>query len=524
MSTVATGETSPPTPPATSREVPWAYVLGVTGAAVVATIIRALNVLRWRPTCEEDMVAVIESGGTYDPSQCDPGTFAVWGDSAYGYLQARLLARGEFWVDGATWFVSGGEELQPSAGDPPLYPLFLAFFARFGLTSATSHRLLSAAAGVVGVILIAIIARKVAGTRAGVAAGFIAAVYPMLWINDGMLLSESLFVPLVALGVLATYRFWERPGYLTAALAGALWALAALVRAEGLFMAPVVAVVAIGLVGTSVRQRLAWVATAGVVGVAVLSPWLIYNNVRFVEPVFMTSQTGAVLSAASCDETFYGERLGYWDNCMEWYVATGRAEGWPDQSLDESQRDKVPRDAAVAYTRENLGRLPVVVAARVGRMWEVFRPGEGVDFNDVIEGRGRGPSEAGLVGYYLLVPAAIAGLVVAVRRRIPVSPLLAAPVAVTIAAAITFGITRYRAPGDAMVVVLAAVGIAAATELWRRSRWPGELRRRGEPVPGHGRPDDGGQLPGGEPPAGQPETSPSGSGSGTVGAGPGSGA
>jgi len=245
-----------------------------------------------------------------------------------------------------------------------------------------------------------------------------------------------------------------------------------------------------------VRQRLAWVLTAGVVALAVLSPWLVNNNERFAEPVFMTSQTGAELSAASCDETFYGERLGYWDNCMAWYVATGRAEGWPDLSLDESERDKVPRDAAVAYTRENLGRLPVVVAARVGRMWEVFRPGEGVDFNDVIEGRGRGPSEAGLVAYYLLVPAALVGLVVAVRRRIPVSPLLAAPVAVTIAAATTFGITRYRAPGDAMVVVLAAVGIAAATELWRRSRWPGVLRRRGEPVPDHG-PAPGAGLPSG---------------------------
>jgi 4-amino-4-deoxy-L-arabinose transferase-like glycosyltransferase len=460
----------------TTPDRPLSWIVGLAGAGLLATVVRLLNVLVWRPTCLEDMVAQV--GQPWDPSQCRPGTFAVWGDSAYGYLQARLLAGGHGYVDGATWWVSGGETYRQSAGDPPLYPLVLAFFSKLGLTSVTSHRLLSSLAGVVGVVLIGLVARRVAGHRAGIAAALIAAVYPMLWINDGMLLSESLFVPLVCAAVLAAYRFWDRPGWMTAGVMGAVTGVAALTRAEALFMLPVLALLAVGMRNHTIARRLGWVACAGVVMVAVCAPWIAYNNVRFREPVFMTSQTGAVLSAASCDATFYGDRLGYWDDCMSWYVATGRVGGWPGFELDESERDAMPRQAAVDYTREHLGRLVVVVPARVARLWDAFRPAEGVELNAVVEGRGLWPSWAGLVSYYVLVPFGIAGGVILWRRRVPLSPLLAAPFAVSVAAATTFGITRYRSPADAMVVVLAAVSIGWLLERWQPSSTSATVRPR----------------------------------------------
>jgi hypothetical protein len=54
------------------------------------------------------------------------------------------------------------------------------------------------------------------------------------------------------------------------------------------------------------------------------------------------------------------------------------------------------------------------------------------------------------------------------RRRITILPLLAAPVIVTLAAAITFGVTRYRAPAEVSIVVAAAIGVAAIVERRRR--------------------------------------------------------
>jgi len=454
----------------TRRPNPGWYPWSLVGAALLALTVRAYNILVYRPTCLEDLVARVEAGGeTFNPASCPSNEFAIWGDSAYGYLQARLLARGHGFVDGATWFVSGGSSYRSSAGDPPLFALFLGLLSKLGLTSGTSLRMASAAAGVVGIVLIGMVARRVAGPRAGAIAAVLAAVYPMLWINDGMLLSESLFVPVICLVVLCAYRCWDRPVVASAILLGAFIGLAALTRAEALLALaiPVVPIVW-GRHELPVRRRAGLVGVTWLAGMAVVTPWFAYNMSRFEEPVLFTSQTGAVLSAASCDQTFYGDRLGYWANCMEWYVATGRVAGYPDQALDESQRDLVPRQGATDYTRENLDRLPVVMVARVGRLWDVYQPGESVNFNAVVEGRGLWPSRLGMGAYFGLLPFALAGAVHLWRRRIPLSPLLAMPVIVTVTAAFSFGITRYRAPADAVLVVLAGVGIDWLTARWWR--------------------------------------------------------
>jgi hypothetical protein len=108
-----------------------------------------------------------------------------------------------------------------------------------------------------------------------------------------------------------------------------------------------------------------------------------------------------------------------------------------------------------------------VVAARVGRLWGVFKPGQTTAFDWWIEGRGRVPTWIGLFFYYALLPFAVVGLVKLRRRRVPILPLLAIVIIATFAAAITFGVTRYRAPAEVAIVVAASVGIDAA---WRRFR------------------------------------------------------
>ena len=48
-----------------------------------------------------------------------------------------------------------------------------------------------------------------------------------------------------------------------------------------------------------------------------LGPWIVFNLTRFEETTTMTSGTGAVLSAASCDEVWYGNLIGYYSNCFQ---------------------------------------------------------------------------------------------------------------------------------------------------------------------------------------------------------------
>jgi asparagine N-glycosylation enzyme membrane subunit Stt3 len=96
----------------------------------------------------------------------------------------------------------------------------------------------------------------------------------------------------------------------------------------------------------------------------------------------------------------------------------------------------------------------------VGRVWDVFRPGQAVDY-EFFEGRAHGASRLGLVAYYPLVLLAVWGAVLLRRRRAPLLPLLAMPLMVTVTAALVYGLTRFRFAAEPAIVVLAAVSLDA---------------------------------------------------------------
>jgi hypothetical protein len=166
---------------------------------------------------------------------------------------------------------------------------------------------------------------------------------------------------------------------------------------------------------------------------------------------------------------FYGAFVGYYGaNCFQQYVDMGWTK-WPNpKDRDESQLDKPARTNAIRYLREHERTLPRVMVFRVGRAWDLYKPfsmhGDGsqnVVLNYRIEGRGRIASWMGMLAYFALLPFALGGLWLLWRRRVPLSPLLSWVLAVSITAATTFGVTRYRVPADVVIVVLAAVALDA---------------------------------------------------------------
>jgi uncharacterized membrane protein YfcA len=72
-----------------------------------------------------------------------------------------------------------------------------------------------------------------------------------------------------------------------------------------------------------------------------------------------------------------------------------------------------------------------------------------------------------VVAHFLALPFAVVGAAALRRRGVTLLPMLVPIVAVTITAAATFGLTRYRVPADVVIVVLAALGLDL---LWRRLR------------------------------------------------------
>ena len=189
-----------------------------------------------------------------------------------------------------------------------------------------------------------------------------------------------------------------------------------------------------------------------------MAPWSIYLSTRFDRPVFRTGSIGGAMAAGNCAETYEGELLGYYD--FECSIRAGT-------SGDPITRDEQARRHAIDFMRDNKGRVPVVMAARVGRTFGFFRP-----FQQMRLETERGTSEwvfrVGFFAYWALLPLAVAGAVIARRREIPIYPLLVFPVVVVLTVLLTIGSVRYRAPAEIPLVILAAVGLDAAVGAWRR--------------------------------------------------------
>ena len=125
---------------------------------------------------------------------------------------------------------------------------------------------------------------------------------------------------------------------------------------------------------------------------------MIFNFVRFDEPVLLTTNEGPAWLGANCDETYYGPAQGGWSL----FCVLDDPGTQPNE--DPSQRSARQRREAVSYVRDNLGRVPLVVVQRIGRSLDVFAV-DNLVHGDIGEERERLASWAGIVAFWVLAPA-----------------------------------------------------------------------------------------------------------------------
>jgi len=405
-------------------------------------------------------------------------------DSLYYSIQAGLNAEGSWFRDALTG--------QPGAEHGPLTALYLTPWSLGEGDSVKLQRLAVTLAGIACVTVIGLLARRAtapAGARfaerCGLAAAVIAAAYPNLWINDSLVMSETLAVLLVALALYIAIGFDARPSLRAGVLLGVVAGSAALARSElGLLVPGFAAVALLRSRRRPAERRQLWpVAAMAVAAGLTLLPWTAYNLVRFHRTVLLTTNDGNTLLGANCDSTYYDD-VGGWDirclpldpgrpgdgtgasfaervlraKCAVRAGRLGHEPGDPDASDCSDDR----RELALDYVGDHLDRLPVVVAARLGRLLDVYGV-ESLVRLDVGEEKARWAVWAGIASWWLLAPAAIAGWVGARRRQLATRWWLVVPVAaVLVTAALFYGAHRIRAPAEPTVVVLAATAIAGA--------------------------------------------------------------
>jgi hypothetical protein len=374
----------------------------------------------------------------------------VTGDALTYHVLGRQLAGGEGFVRPPIETLEEPLGTGPTAEHPPLFELLLGLFDLVGIDTFTAQKSVLCLVGTATVVLVGLCGRRLAGDRAGLIAAALAAAYPFLWVADGSLMSETLYGALIAAVMLAGVAFAQAPGAPGALALGALAGLAALTRGEALLLA-VLLLVPLALTRPLPARR-RWLLAGAAVGAmaVVLLPWTIRNALTFDEPVLISTNSSAVFAGANCADSWEGRFIGLWQ--LQCYGATPPG--------DESEKAVEYRRRGLEYARENAGRLPLVVAARVGRAWDVFRPGQAVDY-EFFEGRAHGASRLGLVAYYPLVLLAVWGAVMLRRRGAPLLPLLAMPLMVTVTAALVYGLTRFRFAAEPAIVTLAAVSLDA---------------------------------------------------------------
>jgi 4-amino-4-deoxy-L-arabinose transferase-like glycosyltransferase len=180
-------------------------------------------------------------------------------------------------------------------GRAPLYPAFVAGVEMLGGSEAIVRnvRIAQAFVGTLAVWVIAILAGRIAGTRAALLAAAIAAVEPPLVWTAAFVWSETLYSAL-ALGTAAVLarvmdgRHAEpRASDLRTGLAGGVLAgLAALTRPAMLFFLMLFGIWAL------VRRRLLLVGAVAVASLAVVIPWTVRNYREHHRFVLIASEGG----------------------------------------------------------------------------------------------------------------------------------------------------------------------------------------------------------------------------------------
>ena len=372
-------------------------------------------------------------------------------DRAYYTTQAEELADGRGFTNTGLF----GKRGTPDALHPPLTTITLAPIAWATDDSEIAYRFTVALAGIGVVLLIGLIGREAVGPRAGLIGAGLAAVYPNLWMNDGLVMSETFAALGTAATIFCTYRLIRHPTWKNAAGAGVACALAMLSRAELVLLIPLLIVpAALTIRGLRQAQRVRLTGVAVAMALLVVAPWVVFNTTRFDRPVFLANGDTGVLTGTNCKETYSGHLLGSWFG-----LCTFSDYRMHDAPLSLSRH--ATQSQAFQYMRDHLDRLPLVVSARVGRAWSVFRPFQAAD-DSTREGRPYWASVAGLVMLWVLVPMAIVGAVVLRRRRVSLIPVLAPIAVVTLNAAAFYGLVRFRAPAEVSIVVLAAVALDGA--------------------------------------------------------------
>ena len=252
-------------------------------------------------------------------------------------LQGRRVGGDGFrYHFGAVLLVDGFGFVNPlnpafvDTGHPPGWTILLALPTTLGLRTWFEHQIVTAVVGSATIVMVGIAARKAFGSRVGLIAAALTALYPGIILYEREVLSEPLAMFGIATMIWLAYAFIARPrAGLAAALGAVLGALAMtksdLIVISVLLIAPLI----LSRREVDLGRRVGWLAMAGAICIAIIAPWSTYLSSRYDQPVLLTGGIGVTMAAGNCPETYDGELLAYYD-----FACVLRSRGPVDNPID----------------------------------------------------------------------------------------------------------------------------------------------------------------------------------------------
>lgn len=374
----------------------------------------------------------------------------------YWYInEAKFLFTSHPWV--SPFFPFGA-----TAQHGPATSLLIAPFVWLFPHATLGLRNVMAVVGAGTVTLFGLVGRELGGPRVGLWAAGVAAVFPDLWIRDGLVVSEPLATLTVVVAVWIALRARRKgPSWSHAVGLGVCAGVVGLTRPELLLGVGGVAIWAFW------RRDLWRAALYGLLALAAatafVAPWSVYNASRFKDTVIFSNNLGITLADANCFRSYYQHDLMGYDSGACGRKLTGEAK---KISPDESVQSAWLRDTAIRYAEDHWTRVPIVLVMRELWFTGLYDPNWVVTVG-TWGGQPAWATWMQAVGFYLI----FLGVIVAWRkfRREKWPRVLFAILILNsfLIAAVFVGHWRYRITFDVGAVLV----VALALERWQSARW-----------------------------------------------------
>jgi len=381
-------------------------------------------------------------------------------DELYHDQWAKAIAAGEIFVEGAYFRA-------------PLYPAFLgAIYKVFG-HGYLMPRVVQAALSALTCGLLFLIGRTLFGRAVGAVAGFAAASYWSLIFFDGELLIPPLIIFLDLLLLWLLIRAARTPGKLAYGLAGAVLGLSALARPNVLLFGPAIVIWLVVAYRRRVTRAFVYAGCVTAGCLLMVLPITVRNYVVGNDFVLIASQGGLNFYIGNNPHSdgrtaiAPGERLDFWGSYER---AILRAEDALGRKLKPSEVSDYHYKLAWDFIRQQPGKALALTVLKLRLFWSRYEIANNKNlyfwterFTPIVRFL---PLGFGVIG-----PLGILGLVLCRRRGVELFPLWGFVLVYMLSVVLFFCTARYRMPVIPVLILLAVYAVFQGVSAVRQARW-----------------------------------------------------